>query len=469
MTRLSTATLPGLPAGIERPRYDRAGVRTGVVHLGIGAFHRAHQAVFFEHALNAGDLRWGVTGASLRSPAAHEALAPQDGLYSVVTRDGADERVQVVGAVRDVLVAPQDPAALVARLAARDTHIVTLTITEKGYASSASDSAAGYLAAALAQRRANGIDPFTAISCDNLSDNGGRLKQAVLAAVPKGDLALADWIEHQVAFPSSMVDRIVPATLEDDIARLTARIGVEDRAMVKTEPFRQWVIEDRFSGPRPDLSAAGVQLTADVAPWEEAKLRLLNGSHSAIAYLGGLAGIDFVHEVIALPAARALVETLMDETAATLAPPPGLDLPAYRAALLARFANPALQHRTRQIAMDGSQKLPQRLLAPILARLDRGRAAPALTLAVAAWMAWTGGRNDLGAVHGVEDPLAMVIADALGNATAPEDRVAALLSLRQIFPARLADEQAFRKALIADLALLQDQGARAAFERFSGR
>ncbi|MGH6615793.1 mannitol dehydrogenase family protein [Sphingomonas sp.] len=469
MMRLSVATLSGLPGDIDRPRYDRAGIGTGVVHLGIGAFHRAHQAVFFEHALNAGDLRWGVTGASLRSPAVHEALAPQDGLYSVVTRDGAAERVQVVGAVRDVLVAPRDPAALVARLAARDTHIVTLTVTEKGYASSAADSAAGYLAAALAERRSTGVDPFTAISCDNLSDNGGRLKQAVLAAARQSDPALADWIEHQVAFPSSMVDRIVPATDEDDIARLAGRIGVEDRAMVKTEPFRQWVIEDRFSGPRPDLAAAGVQLTADVAPWEEAKLRLLNGSHSAIAYLGGLAGIDFVHEVIALPAARAFVAALMDETAATLTPPPGLDVPAYRAALLARFANPALQHRTRQIAMDGSQKLPQRLLAPIIARLDRGLAAPALTLAVAAWMAWTGGRNDLGAAHAVEDPLASVVADALGKATAPEDRVAALLSLSQIFPVRLAGDQSFRQALIDDLALLQEQGARAAFARFTGR
>ncbi|MES2056011.1 MAG: mannitol dehydrogenase family protein [Pseudomonadota bacterium] len=466
MTRLSAATLAGLPADVEGPRYDRAQVGTGVVHLGIGAFHRAHQAVFFEHALNGGDLRWGVSGASLRSPVVHDALAPQDGLYSVVNRDGAEERVQVIGAVREVLVAPQDPAALLARLAARDTHIVTLTITEKGYAAGTPDSAAGYLAAALAERRANGIDPFTVISCDNLSHNGDRLKQAVLAAARASDPALVDWIDHKAAFPSSMVDRIVPATSEDDIAHLATRIGVEDRAMVKTEPFRQWVIEDRFSGPRPDLEAAGVQITRDVAPWEEAKLRLLNGAHSAIAYLGGLAGIAFVHEVIALPAAFAFIEALMDETAATLTPPPGLDIPAYRAALLARFANPALQHRTRQIAMDGSQKLPQRLLAPIATLFDRDRAAPTLTLAVAGWMRWTAGRDDQGEPHAVEDPLAPAIAAALGGATDPGDRVAALLSLRQIFPERLAADRPFRDALTRDVAMLHDQGALATLERF---
>ena len=208
--------------------------------------------------------------------------------------------------------------------------------------------------------------------------------------------SLADWIAAEGAFPQTMVDRIVPATTPDDIAALAQRLGVEDQAMVKTEPFLQWVIEDRFCGPRPDFAALGAQLTADVAPWEEAKLRLLNGAHSGIAYLGGLAGIEFVDQFVALSQGRAFVEALWDESAATLSPPPGLDIARYRAALMARFANPALQHRTRQIAMDGSQKLPQRLVAPLLLRRADGRSVDALTLAIAAWMRWQGGIDDAG-------------------------------------------------------------------------
>ena len=363
MTRLSQETLDRLPADVARARYDRAAIRRGVVHLGIGAFHRAHQATVFEAALNAGDLRWGITAASLRSAGVRDDMMPQDGLYTVVTRDGDDQRLEVVGAVQDVLVAPEDPPALVARLADPDTHIVTLTVTEKGYkldpatgallsedADVAADlanlssprTAPGFLVAGLALRRASGLAPFTAISCDNLPHNGRRLRAAVLAMARAHDPALAEWIEREAAFPETMVDRIVPAATDADIAALAETLGVEDRAMVKTEPFLQWVIEDRFCGARPDFAAFGVQLTDAVAPWEEAKLRLLNGAHSAIAYLGGLAGIDFVHEVVAIPAFRRLVERLWDESETTLSPPSELDIAGYRAALMARFDNPAL-------------------------------------------------------------------------------------------------------------------------------
>ena len=483
MRRLSAATLADLPVDVARPAYAREDVVSGVVHLGIGAFHRAHQAALFEAALAAGDRRWGVVGVSLRSGEVRDQLEPQDGLYTLVVRDGGDEHAQVIGAIGQVLVAPENPAAVVAALAAPETHLVTLTITEKGYklAGGVLDrddpdvahdvihpdrprTAIGFLVAALAVRRAAGRALFTAMSCDNLPHNGVLLRAAVLAMAELRDPALAAWIGAEGAFPQTMVDRIVPATTPDDVAALAARLGVEDRATVKTEPFSQWVIEDRFCGPRPDFAAFGAQLTADVAPWEEAKLRLLNGAHSGIAYLGGLAGIEFVHEVVALPAGRAFVEALWDESAATLSPPAELDLAAYRAALMARFANPALRHRTRQIAMDGSQKLPQRLLAPIATRRAAHQPCAALALAIAAWMQWQGGRDDAGASFTVDDPLAGITAAALARVTGAGEQVDALLAIEAIFPAALREDAAFCSLLARDIADLAERGARAVLE-----
>lgn len=493
MSRLSSTTLAALPADIIRPAYDRAAVTCGVVHIGIGAFHRAHQAVIFDDALNAGDLRWGIVTASLRSPAVRDQMAPQDGLYTMLVRDGSAEEARIIGAVQRVIVAPEDPHALIAALAAPDTHIVTLTITEKGYkldpatgALIESDpqlaadlvslaipqTAPGYLVAALARRRAAGLLPFTAISCDNLPHNGVRLRDAVLALARRHDADLADWIAREGAFPQTMVDRIVPATTPEDIAALADRIGVEnapveDWAMVKTEPFLQWVIEDRFCGPRPDFGA-GVQLTSDVAPWEEAKLRLLNGAHSGIAYLGGLAGIDHVHDVLALPEARHFVEALWDEAQTTLSPPPELDIAAYRRDLMARFDNPTLRHRTRQIAMDGSQKLPQRLLATIAARRAAGQGIEALALAFAAWIGWQAGRDDSGAAHQVDDPLAGPIAAALAGAIDAAGRVDAILAFDAVVPAALARDWVLRAALTRWLTLLETVGARGALADLGG-
>jgi len=486
--RLSSATLDALPDDVIRPAYDRAAVRPGVVHLGIGAFHRAHQAAVFDDVLNAGDLRWGIVAASLRSPRVRDQMAPQDGLYTMLVRDGSSEHAQIIGAVQRVIVAPEEPLALLDALASPHTHIVTLTITEKGYkldpatgeliehdpqlaADLASltrpQTAPGYLVAALAKRKALGLPPFTAISCDNLPHNGRRLRNAVLALAHRHDAPLAEWIAEEGAFPETMVDRIVPATTAEDVAALAARLDVADHAMIKTEPFTQWVIEDRFCGPRPEFGA-GVQLTAAVAPWEEAKLRLLNGAHSGIAYLGGLAGIEHVHEVLALPAARAFVEALWDEAQTTLSPPPELDIALYRRELMARFDNPTLRHRTRQIAMDGSQKLPQRLLAPIAARLATGKGIKALSLAVAAWLRWQAGQDDLGNAHDVDDPLAGMIAARLKGAGTTEERVAAILRVDAVVPPALAENGAFRMALTRWLAMLETQGALATLASFQG-
>lgn len=487
MTRLSAASLAGLPALVKRPGYDRAAVRCGVVHLGIGAFHRAHQAAFFDDALEAGDLRWGIVAASLRSPAVRDQMEPQDGLYTMLVRDGTLEEARVIGAVRRVIVAPEEPEALIAAMASPDTHIVTLTVTEKGYkidpatgALIESDpqlaadllsldrpqSAPGFIVAALARRRDAGLPPFTAISCDNLPHNGALLRNAVIALARRHDAALAEWIAQEGAFPQTMVDRIVPATTDEDIAALSAMTGMEDRAMVKTEPFAQWVIKDRFCGPRPAFGP-GVQITPVVAPWEDAKLRLLNGAHSGIAYLGGLAGIEHVHEVLALPDARLFVEALWDEAEATLSPPAELDVAAYRRALMARFDNPTLRHRTRQIAMDGSQKLPQRLLAPIAERLAAGQEIAALALAVAAWIRWQAGQDDAGRAHAVDDPLAEPIAAALRHADTPEARVQAILRLSAVVPSALAADSRLADALTGWLALLETQGARATLSEFA--
>ncbi|HSJ78972.1 MAG TPA: mannitol dehydrogenase family protein, partial [Erythrobacter sp.] len=395
-SRLSAPALPDLPADWARPSYDRS-QPCGVVHLGIGAFHRAHQAWFFDALMAAGHEGWMIRGASLRSPAVAQAMNPQDGLFTVLVRDGGEEWAQVVGSVRDVLVAPDDPAALVRALANPTVALVMLSVTEKGYcldpatgALRADDpavaadianiaaplTAPGFLVAGLAARRAKGIAPFTVLSCDNLPENGQRTRAAVLALAEAVDPALAAWIAAEVAFPSSMVDRIVPATTPDDLDNFESATGWRDEALVQTEPFAQWVVEDCFAGRRPPLDEVGVQFTRDVAGWEKAKLRLLNGAHSAIAYLGGLAGHAHVHQAMAAPGFAALIEALWDEAGATLDPVDGFDPAAYRAQLRTRFANCALMHRTHQIAMDGSQKLPQRWLQTILATRRGGRGVP---------------------------------------------------------------------------------------------
>ncbi|MFN3878972.1 MAG: mannitol dehydrogenase family protein [Brevundimonas sp.] len=480
MSRLNDAALKSLPADVAIPGYDRAQVKTGVVHLGIGAFHRAHQAVVFDDAISGGDLRWGVLGASLRSPGVRDQLNPQDGLYTLVVRDGSDEHLRVIGAGRGVLVGPEDPAALVAAMADADVHIVTLTVTEKGYrldpatgdllldeADVAADladidaprTAPGFIVAALRARKAAGLEPFTVISCDNLPHNGKRIRAGVLAMARRLDPSLADWIEAKGAFPQTMIDRIVPATIPDDIARLTARLGVEDQGMVKAEPFTQWVIEDRFAGERPDFAALGVQLTDAVEPWEDAKLRLLNGAHSAIAYLGALSGHEHVHEAVAVPAFRAYVEALWDEAQTTLNPPPGLDIPAYRGALMGRFSNASLMHRTRQIAMDGSQKLPQRLLAGAAERLAAGQDIEAMALGVAAWMKWQSGVTESGETFVVDDPLAGKTAELLAGANNDQARVSALLSLFAVFPPGLAADDRFAVAVTGAYLSLSQNGA----------
>lgn len=434
--RLSAETLGLLPSSVGRPGYDRAAVTAGIVHLGVGAFHRAHQAAFVDQCLAAGQSDWGIIGASLRSPETRDALEPQDGLYTLAVREGETERLQVIGSIQRLIVAPEQPEVLLNALVSPTTRIVTLTVTEKAYLRNASggldlshpdivadraDRAKprtmhGFIIEALARRRAAGIPAFTVLSCDNLPANGKAVRRVLADFADQIDPELGRFVRDELACPSSMVDRIVPATTDEDRARIAASLGVEDAWPVVTEPFRQWVIEDEFSLGRPDWEQFGVTMVADVTPFEEMKLRLLNGAHSGIAYIGQLAGLGTVAEAFGEPSIRRFVDRLWRESAQTLPGGAGLDPVAYTAQLAARFSNTALKHRTAQIANDGSQKLPQRIVAPAIERLGRGEAVSHLAFVVAAWIAALGARQDGAFTDPLDSQLTGTVSDVFHTA-----------------------------------------------------
>ncbi len=481
MESLSLAVLAGLPADVARPRYDVAALRVGIVHLGLGAFHRAHQAIYTEGVLQR-DPRWGICGVSLKTPHATRALTAQDGLYTALEKDATGTRARVVGALREALFLGTERDRVLARIADPAVHVVTLTVTEKGYchdpATGALDlhhpdivrdlaqpgaamSAPGFLVAALDARRRAGGGALSVVCCDNLPHNGRVVAGIVTAFAHAADPALADWIARNVAFPSTMVDRIVPATTPADVAEAARRTGFADAAPVVFEPFRQWVIEDRFAGPRPAWEDDGAQLVADVAPFETMKLRLLNGSHSTLAYLGFLAGHEFIWQASSDPVLARLIELQMaEEIAPTLAAPAGVDLGSYCAQLIVRFRNPALPHRTQQIAMDGSQKLPQRLLGTVRDRLAGGASIRHLALAVAGWIRYASGADEQGRPIPVSDPLAdefrRIVAARAGDAPGI---ASGFLDLRAVF-GDLVAHASFRAAVTHNVVALFRDGVR---------
>jgi fructuronate reductase len=483
VTRLSNTTLGQLAPSVRRPAYDRAALEPGIVHLGLGAFARGHLAEYTEDALERRFGAWGLVGASLQRPDQRDRLKPQDGLYTLQKLAPAGPELRVIGAVLDVLVAPESPAGLMARLAAPETRIVSLTVTEKGYCHDpatgklkadhpdivhdlanpqAPRSAVGLLVAGLRARRDAGLGPFTVLCCDNLPSNGQVLRGLVRDFAALQDDTLASWIEANGAFPATMVDRIVPATTEADIAEVARLTGLEDAAPVIGEPFRQWAIEDVFAVGRPDWDQVGAQMVTAVAPFEFMKLRMLNGAHSSLAYLGYLAGHETVAEASGDPVFARFLQGLWSEIIPTVPAPQGVALEDYAKALLARFQNPAIRHRTWQIAMDGSQKLPQRLLGTIRERLKAGAPIDHLALGVAAWMRYVSGTDEKGGAIDVRDPLASEFrrrADAAGrNAQALSD---SLLGIEAIFGTDLPGEQRFTKPVTAHLAALFDKGAKA--------
>ncbi|MCL9997940.1 MAG: mannitol dehydrogenase family protein [Erythrobacter sp.] len=448
--RLSQATLGGLAAHVARPDYDWQAQRAGIFHFGIGAFTRAHQAAFTDAAMAAGDRDWRITGVSLRSGDVAAQLGPQDGLYTLTERAGDTARTRLIGAIDRVIVAQQDPQAVIAAIAHADTRIASFTVTEKGYVRAAdgsldwSDPALaaelagggaprtiyGYLAAGLARRRDAGLPGLTLLCCDNLADNGRQLSALMTAYLERTDPALADWFARECRCPSTMVDRIVPAMTDATRAWVAGQIGMADEGAILTETFTQWVIEDDFAGPRPRWEAVGAQFVGDVRAFEAAKLRMLNGAHSALAYLGLERGHDFVHQAVADPVIRPLVETIMrEEAAATLDPASGIDAAAYAGQLLTRFADSALDHRLMQIAMDGSQKIPQRWLEPLAINQQAGRMCPATLEALAAWC-----RHVRGAARPVDDPRAEQLA-ALWQAQGAAGIGAALFGQGGLFAA----------------------------------
>ncbi len=495
LERLNTESLSRLPADVEKPPYDRSRLTPGIVHLGLGAFHRAHQALATELAMGASqDLSWGILGVSLRSPAARDALTPQDGLYTLALRDcGADgearESLRVVGAVQRVMVAGEDPQAVLERIAYPQTRIVSLTITEKGYCHEPATghlrwddpdilhdldnpvrprSAIGMLVHGLALRRERGLPPLTLLSCDNLQANGDTLRSLVLAFALRLDAALTGWIDAHCTFPNSMVDRIVPATHDDDRARIARRLGVQDVGPVVAEPYLNWVVEDKFAAGRPAWEAAGVTFVANTAPYERLKLRMVDGPQSVLAYLGALLGLATMREAVAVPALRRFIDDLMrHEIAPTLKGIPEAGLEGYRERFLARVGNAALSHPTRQVAMDGSQKLPPHLLAAIRDRLRGGDDIRRLALAVAAWLHYLRGEDENGARYPVEDPLAESLAklvaraDVAARAAAPKQaayrRALVLAGYRPVF-GDLGDKPVFINALAAQLEILRERG-----------
>lgn len=479
METLSHSTLSRLPSHVRKPGIDLSRLETGIVHLGVGAFHRAHQAVYTDDVIQSGDMRWGTIGASLRAADTRDALRPQDWLYTVAEADQSGERLRVVSSLQGLLVAPENPAALLDAMCQPSVKIISMTVTEKGYCHdpatgelneghpdiqhditnpSVPRSAPGFIAQAIKLRQERKQAPFTVLCCDNLPSNGNAVRNVVsrLGALQNGELG--SYIKNTIAFPSTMIDRIVPGTTDQDRTKVAAMLGLNDNWPVMTEVFTQWVIEDHFPAGRPDWAATFV---SDVGPFETMKLRLLNGAHSCIAYLGYLSGHETVAAAMQDSDLAGFVKRLMDEEAApTLKVPAGTDVEGYKAALIKRFHNPALRHRTWQIAMDGSQKLPQQLLGTVHDRLKAGASIHCLALGVAAWIRYVTGIDERGQSIDVRDPLRDELrrrADAAGLVAS--QLAPALLSIEKIFDKPLATNERFSTAVTASLDNLIRHGA----------
>ncbi|MFG3338962.1 mannitol dehydrogenase family protein [Glycomyces sp. NPDC048151] len=470
MERLTNSVVKRLPGDVQIPG-DRPQT-SGVLHIGAGAFHRAHQAVYTD------DTDWGITVVAPRSRGVIDALAEQDGLFSVATLGPEGASMRVVGSIVDTIHAFTERERFIETVAADSTHVVTLTITEKAYG--AIIGMVGQLARGIALRAERGGPPLTVLCCDNLPDNGKFTKAAVertLTAVTavnpefpeRGPALLAKrertlaWMAENVTFPSSMVDRIVPASTKATYERALGELGVTDLAAVEAEPFTQWVIEDDFAGPRPPWDAT---YTHDVAGWERLKLRTLNGVHSTLAYLGALADVETISETLALPGTEAFARWLISEQIApSFTPPDGQDTVAYGEDVLERFRNPGIRHRCLQIAMDGSQKLPQRLFATIGDLAEAHVDLDLIALPLAAWTRFCAGKSDNGNDLPLDDPLKDVIRQSLAAAgTNPAARVDAILGLHQIVPESVADNHQLRRAAAKWLRELDRHGVATTLE-----
>ncbi|MEZ5931640.1 MAG: mannitol dehydrogenase family protein [Alphaproteobacteria bacterium] len=478
-TRL--AALDDVTTGVRLPQYRPSRHATGIVHLGIGAFHRAHQAVYTDDALAAGGGDWRIVGVSLRSRIVADALNPQNGLYTLIERGEDAVSARVVASLSRVIAPPDAPEEAIKAMADPSTRIVSLTVTEKAYGidratgrvdpahstiaidlghPQAPTGVLGMLVEALRRRRARGargVPAFTVLCCDNLPDNGGLVRAGVLDFARRVDPALADWIEAEVAFPSTMVDRITPAPTIETREEAAERIGVEDRAAVAAEAFSQWVVEEKFPAGRPAWEAGGALFVDDVAPYERMKLRMLNGAHSMLAYAGFLSGHAHVRDVMADSSLAALVGRHVKAAAATLEPLSEIDFDDYARSLLQRFRNPNIAHETYQIAMDGTEKLPQRVFEPAVHALQHGQSLRPFAFATAAWMRYSLGHDEEGKTYVLRDPRETEIVALIKEAGAQE-APAALHRLPGLFPDALQQSPSWRNEVDRAFTVMLEQG-----------
>lgn len=486
MTRLNAASQ--IASNLEKPGYDPAAHAAGIVHIGVGAFHKAHQAVYTDTALAVSGGDWRIVGVSLRSADVAAALNPQDGRYIMLTRDEAGDTARLVASIEKVLVAPENPQAVIDAIANPATKIVTLTVTEKAYGIDRStggldhahpaishDLAApaqptgviGFLVAGLAARKATDTGGLTVLCCDNLPENGHVVAKLVQEFATLLDPSLAKWINENASFPSSMVDRITPASTEKTFADAQSFSGYEDHAAIETEPFTQWVIEDNFRAGRPAWEKAGALFVENVAAYEKMKLRLLNGTHSLLAYAGFLAGYEVISETVRDAKLHAIAERQMIAASATLPPVPGISLADYRAQLLARFSNRSIRHLTYQIAMDGTEKLPQRILTPLSETIANGEDGAAFCFAIAAWMRYCLGVSDNGQSYALRDPREAVISECVSEAGRDAKRLyIALTSIPGLFDPALANNSAVQANVVQYLHTMLEDGMATALKQY---
>jgi mannitol 2-dehydrogenase len=486
MNQLNASTLDSLDSRVVVPAYDRGRVTGGIVHFGVGGFHRAHQAMYVDTLMNAGEaLDWGITGVGLLpgDRRMRDALKGQDCLYTLVVKDpDGTMHPRVIGSIVDYLFAPDDPDAVLALMSDPATRIVSLTITEGGYLVNqatgefdAADpsiqadlaegavptTAFGFIVEALRRRRAAGVEPFTVMSCDNIQGNGEVAHKMIGAFARLKDAELAAWFEQNVSFPNSMVDRITPVTTDEDRAELAEQFGVEDAWPVVCEPFTQWALEDRFPAGRPPYDHAGVQLVPDVTPYELMKLRLLNASHQALCYLGYLAGYRYAHEVCQDELFTDFLLAYMDdEGTPTLEPVPGVDLDAYKHQLIERFANPEIRDTLARLCAESSDRIPKWLVPVIRIQLADGGPVSRSALVVAGWARYAEGVDEEGEPIEVVDRRKEAV-----MARAAEQRTDPLAFLRDpdLF-GNLVDDERFTAEYTAALASLHEHGARATLE-----
>lgn len=481
MTVLRTETLANVPAGIA-PGYTPSDHKVGILHIGLGAFHRAHQAVYTDGALAEAGGDWRIAAVSLRSTDTVDVLTRQDNLFTVIESGAEGTRPRIIGSLGQTIAAVRNRDTVPSLLADPAIRIVTLTVTEKAYgldranldcdpahpavARDLSDprrpeGVLGLLVEGLRRRREAGHSLPAILCCDNLPENGALLRAGVIGFARRVEPDLAVWIEMNAAFPSSMVDRITPAADESTLAKAAELTGLIDNAAIEAEPFIQWVIEDNFPMGRPAWDKAGAIFVADVTPYETMKLRMLNGAHSLIAYCSVPAGLEFVRDAMAEPALVALANRQMKAAAITVGALDNIDLDTYRTDLLARFSNSAIAHRTTQIAMDGTEKLPQRIFSPAVEALASGGDIDPFAFATAAWMRYCLGRSEAGESHDLNDPREQDLRDAIKPGAAPQEICDALMHLPGLFPDTLRTGP-FREAVIARLGRIMENGMVAA-------